>query len=743
MERSGDLAPDTVLARAVLASRGPVAAITRGISRYQYQLPPMLMMGMSIYRGRCRNSCNGHLADEFRSKSSSTVNPSKIEQRLQRIESILKELSETVEKALEAATAKPVLCNDGLPCRETQTSNNNALRVDPLPGLFVGPSNSFSFLKEASNNIKAASQTSTTFPYQKARSELQYLSTSLTTATVNMEGIGEMTRFYIPPKAVGYQLMGSFLEHAPTGEPFFSTPSDDLLKQIVFNPDKVVQKAWVVYYNYIMLAQASTEEKSQGNQAENFRRNMRIALNDSSIFLEPRKVNVQALTLLALHGEDYASPNLSWMLVGHACRQAEALGLHVPSHPDFESHQRRLSIFWLLFIVDKSCSLAFGRSPFLPMNLYQDVPLPDFSYLLRFQPHTDTFFSDSQTTTKPSHFGAHFFITGVKLAKIMGSMIDLLAPGPSVVSRQEIRTRLEKWYETTNKVLTETMEAERQFLGTAQLKEMSLGLNSMRFQYLHIVIILFKGDDSYLNLRLEAAREALFLLPSIVSNWSSVYNGVIWHLLYYPFIPFFVVFENLVQNYTFQSAMTIDQDLKLLATTVSYFASMRAQMRLLATVCSRLERVAAVFLQLAKSYLGRRVLLSDDIRGSGRSTIGNSLSNTSLAPVQPTNGDEPLNSFKGKETNFNWNQDEDGPALEDDVEIGNFLNWLPADSFTTGLFMERGQHNEAAPANTAVFSAGLSSPESSRGRKRAFDATFDWFSWDAYYTDEDSRQVAP
>ncbi|GKT88908.1 fungal specific transcription factor domain-containing protein [Colletotrichum tofieldiae] len=109
-----------------------------------------------------------------------------------------------------------------------------------------------------------------------------------------MEGIGEMTRFYIPPKAVGYQLMGSFLEHAPTGEPFFSTPSDDLLKQIVFNPDKVVQKAWVVYYNYIMLAQASTEEKSQGNQAENFRRNMRIALNDSSIFLEPRKLGTLA-----------------------------------------------------------------------------------------------------------------------------------------------------------------------------------------------------------------------------------------------------------------------------------------------------------------------------------------------------------------------------------------------------------------------------------------------------------------
>ncbi|KAK2063312.1 hypothetical protein LY76DRAFT_563433 [Colletotrichum caudatum] len=676
------------------------------------------------------------------------ITPSSVEQRLQSIESSLQRLTEAVERVLEATFEKPVLGNVPTTSRATHTSDIRASNDERTPGLFLGPSHSFSFLKEASNNIETASRASTPFAYQHAHSELQFLSSSLTTATVKTEeGAGDDEGFFIPSKALGYQLIGTFLEHAPTGELLFATPPDDLMRQIVFHPEQVAQKAWVVYFNYIMLAQASTEEENQANRADKFRRNVRRALNDSSIFLEPREINVQALALLAMHGEDYTSPNLSWMVVGHACRQAEALGLHAPPHADPESRQRGLAVFWMLFIVDKSCALAFGRSPFLPAHSYQDVPLPDFGYLLKFQPHTtDGLFGDSPKPSRRSHFGAHFFLAGVRLAKIMGSIIEFLSPGPSAFSRREIKMQLETWYAATMKTLEDIIEAERPFLGTAQLQEMSLGLNSTRFQYLHIVIILLKGDESFANLRLEAAREGLFLLPTVVSNWSSIYNGVIWHLLYYPFIPFFVVFENIIHSHASQSAVTVDQDLQLLATAVSYFASMRGQMRLLATLCTRLERVASVFLQLAKSYLGRRALASDEGRGTNPPALGDSLSGTSSVPAQPATGQGPAGTSKGKHRAFGWDQHRDGPVLGDDVEIGNLINWLPADTFTAGLFMEREQQqqqNEAVPATASGFVAASSAPECSRGRKRTFDATFDWFSWDAYYMDGDPRQVRP
>lgn len=99
-------------------------------------------------------------------------------------------------------------------------------------------------------------------------------------------------------------------------------------------------------------------------------------------------INVQALALLSIHGEDFAAPNVSSMLLAHACRQAEALGLHVRgAEGNFDDSQHRLCLFWMLFTLDKSCALAFGRPTFLPLALYRHVPLPDEQFTLNFRPH--------------------------------------------------------------------------------------------------------------------------------------------------------------------------------------------------------------------------------------------------------------------------------------------------------------------------------------------------------------------
>ncbi|KAG7071366.1 Fungal specific transcription factor domain-containing protein, partial [Colletotrichum scovillei] len=371
-----------------------------------------------------------------------------VESRLCSIEHKLDRLTLLVEKAvLRAASEKESESDAQTPSRANQASSQTDSRV---PKLFIGESHSFSFVREATGNLRSTPGIPGPSSQQEtdAQSELQFLSSSLTTATVEPGHNLHISGFHVPSRAIGYKLIG---KHAPKGEPFFVTPSEELLKQIVFNPDKVSQKAWLVYFNYIMLAQVSPEKQDHGEEAARFRQNMRIALNDSRIFLEPRQVNVQALALLAVHGEDYASPNLSWMLVGHACRQAEALGLHLLAPRDIESYQRSLSMFWLLFVLDKSCALAFGRSPFLPMKLYQDVPLPDFSYLLKFQPHLDSDFSSAPPAARPSEFGAHFFIRGIELAKIMGLVVDMLAPGSPPPLRETIKLQLEEWANQTKK----------------------------------------------------------------------------------------------------------------------------------------------------------------------------------------------------------------------------------------------------------------------------------------------------
>lgn len=76
--------------------------------------------------------------------------------------------------------------------------------------------------------------------------------------------------------------------------------------------------------------------------------------------------------------------------------------------------------------------------------------------------------------------------------------------------------------------MAEILEFERASSTADQVREMALGINSMKFQYLHVLILLLKGEEFSSSLRLSSAREALSLLTSMVSNWNSVYNGVIW-----------------------------------------------------------------------------------------------------------------------------------------------------------------------------------------------------------------------
>jgi hypothetical protein len=242
------------------------------------------------------------------------------------------------------------------------------------------------------------------------------------------------------------------LETSELGEPFFHIPPDDVIRLVVFEPQKVRDKSWIIYFNYLLLSIVSAEN-DESDEKGKLRHNVQLALNDSSIFLVPSMENIQALTILATHGEDYASPNLSWMLLGHACRQAEALGLHFPSSQLSESDQQhRLCIFWLLSVMDKSCSLAFGRPAFLPIASYQNVPVPDYKSLAKFQPHNRAIFAKRQTCPRASNFGPRFLSRSFELTRLMGCIQSLLATGESPLTKEEIRSKLHSWHLETDHV---------------------------------------------------------------------------------------------------------------------------------------------------------------------------------------------------------------------------------------------------------------------------------------------------
>ncbi|KAK1763066.1 fungal-specific transcription factor domain-protein [Phialemonium atrogriseum] len=640
-----------------------------------------------------------------------------VERRLDRIELAVQSLTSSVNQVLGTVKSARTAT---YPRGDSHCATSSMGVKEPQ--LFIGPSHSFSIVRDALSNVEGLRNSSTSITeHQNAREDLNDLSTAIATAAVDVQGPEEADSamgFHVPTKQAGYGFISRFLQNVEPGEAIFFVPPDDVLVQVVFHPDKVSQMAWVVFFNYTMLASVSTDP-TQVDNMRLFRRNTHLALNNSKIFLQPSEVNIQALMLLAVHGEDFASPNLSWMLAGHACRQAQALGLHLVTSSDYDLQQRWLCLFWTLFAIDKSCSLAFGRPSFLPTTLYRHVPHPDWRHLLKFQPH-DTHFFNGKHKSDSTTFGAHVFSQNIELAKLTGMVLDSLAHSEPSSIKNSLRSELDAWYLQTNQLLSQTMEKERDSVNPAQLHEMTLGIRSMKFQYLHILVLLLKDDFSYPELLLASAREAVSILPSMVSNWTSVYNGIIWQLLYYPFTPFFVIFGNIIRE---PRAPTAQQDLTLLSTAVSYFASMRSQVNLLVNLSSKLEHVATVFLQLARRQVVHSASGTATNTASGVPTNSRTLRTGQSESGDSLRHDGPL----GQEIRSSTC---DIPLMVDlsmfdvgSMDINSYLDWLPADATVRPRQDSEMDHDPNFPSGSNL----------SRGRKRPFDSTFDWFSWDTYY----------
>ncbi|KAH8124604.1 fungal-specific transcription factor domain-containing protein [Trichoderma asperelloides] len=614
-----------------------------------------------------------------------------VDQRLSRVEKALETLSETINTSLNSVNKH----GDSITPPTTTKSDNEAVpSYQPSaesPELTLDESHSFAYLGEASRHlelIKSKSLHEQLAEHQAASTALQDLSKSLT--TINLQ----------PPynDTASFEFINDFLQNVQLAEVLFITPSEEILLSAIFNPATVPQRAWIVYINFILLSLLQ-HDVSQADIVENLKKNTNLALNDFRIFLEPSETNIQALMLLGCHGEQYASPNLSWMLVGHACRQAQAVGLHSLKSDAYEQRQRRLALFWSLFSVDKSCSLAFGRPMLLPTAIYEYVPLPDFQYLLKYHPHRK---EPVETENGPiaSTFGAHFFIQGMKLAKLTGAVLDFLANPGNLTSYQSLTAQLQSWDSVTNELLLKAINTESASSSTHQLQEMMIGVRAMRFQYLHILILLLRKDPNDKGLRIQAAQDAITLLPGLVSNSTHVYNGLVWQLLYYPFTPFFTIFGHII---THPSSPTANQDIELLNQTATYFNSMK-QLGSLSDVSSKLERTALVFYNLAR-FITSKEHADSEVQGIESTIATTSTENTPAQEMDILSKENEVDFESYTDAFMAYINDQDNAAQPgfDNIDIENILGCLESDG-------------------TSI-----------RTRKRSFESTLDWFSWDSHY----------
>jgi hypothetical protein len=122
---------------------------------------------------------------------------------LQNIEKAIQNLADVVDKAVAAMREVSSTCRE----KDTNLQTTTADTDDQASRLYMGKQNSFSVLQDAENSVQRETGTLASSLQQSAASELQFLSSSLTTAVADTQ-LGENS-FYVPKRSEGYQLIGS------------------------------------------------------------------------------------------------------------------------------------------------------------------------------------------------------------------------------------------------------------------------------------------------------------------------------------------------------------------------------------------------------------------------------------------------------------------------------------------------------------------------------------------------------
>ncbi|TGO62397.1 hypothetical protein BCON_0020g00700 [Botryotinia convoluta] len=553
--------------------------------------------------------------------------------------------------------------------------------------------------------------------------------------------------FFIPDKAEGDRMIQIFIAGIERGKPFFTMPPLDIILKLAFEPKRVSERAWLLLYNAFLSTTIAFMEPSNTRINRGLQWNVWIILQDSSFFLEPSEIGIQAILMVSCHSQDVVPPGLCWTLISHACRMAQSLNLHIPS-PKYpkksKENAHRNCLFWNLFMIDKSLSLAYGRPPFLLSQLYEGIDPPDLSFLATFRPHRPS----TAAIGTPDHqlsdgFGALYFGLARELFVLQGKIIDIALVvhngefGTEQIS--SMKERLEIWKVN----LDDKMSAYSNFQGEeSEIQSVQMGINFLTFQYHHSVVYLTRSSKHNHELCLFHARIAIEMLEKLVSSSLEVFNGIVWQLLYYPFMPYFVLFSNIIADPHSPSCF---DDLQSLRKVVYYFLRMHVQHR----SARKLEKIAETFTRLAESFV-RGSMSRKALEGKSPEINVEPLSRSSeltshvtgwTVPQHPrqTGSYPPGNDSQNVNisNNIAASTEMDLRDLSGDLTDPTLLSFLSYPMDTSAFNTEMAEDNPLGDISSFTEQGrAVTDPLLHQldflSTEQSLDGNFDWFSWDSY-----------
>ncbi|KAL4903369.1 hypothetical protein BDW74DRAFT_186052 [Aspergillus multicolor] len=250
--------------------------------------------------------------------------------------------------------------------------------------------------------------------------------------------------------------------------------------------------------------------------------------------------SIEALTMGAAHAIEISKPSFALTLTSTASRLCQELGFHqMPSieNVDPKEKQRRLTLFWSIYCMDRALALRLGRAATIP-DYDIDVPM--------------LFEAPSADILKSAH------LLWIELARIQGLVYQHLY-SPAALRQEEVSRVVEA------RRLAAEME-DRVMRPFRLLYPTFDNLNAIECLYVKcdevcrfsVLTLIYRaippqpGTGTFVKECIEAARSALQTHKSSMGMLTEA-NEVMklsylhWCILYSPFVPFIVLFCHIIE----------------------------------------------------------------------------------------------------------------------------------------------------------------------------------------------------
>ncbi|KAL6233937.1 hypothetical protein BDW75DRAFT_176375 [Aspergillus navahoensis] len=290
----------------------------------------------------------------------------------------------------------------------------------------------------------------------------------------------------------------------------------------------------------LMTQEHALREEYQG-YADICKHNLNTMLAKLHLLLPANIDSIEALTMGAAHAIEISKPSFALTLTSTASRLCQELGFHqMPSIENVgaKEKQRRLTLFWSIYCMDRALALRLGRAATIP-DYDIDVPI--------------TFEGDAAGIYKSAQ------VLWIELARIQGLVYQKLY-SPAALRQDEVarvaearrlaaemQDRVMKPFKSLYSTLEDLNPIERLYIRCDEVCRLS------------VLTLIYRAippqvdtPGTFAKECIEAARSALQAHKSSMSllteaNEATKLSYLHWCILYSPFVPFIVLFCHIIE----------------------------------------------------------------------------------------------------------------------------------------------------------------------------------------------------